>query len=344
MIDYSTNTTCSELAERLRAARTSLVLTHARPDGDALGSVLAVVRGLRSVGVDARGLLIGPVAPHLLALIGPAPVSIHDPNQPPPETDTIVVVDTGAASQVRDLAPWLAARHDRVFILDHHVQGDMPSAARIVDASKASASLLVMDLCDALGVRLTGGDHGIAEAIFAGLATDTGWFRFNNADDRAFAAASRLIAAGADKTRIHSIVEENYRPQRIAVLARALSSARLLANGQGAIMVVRPSDFKATGANVEDLSGAVNEPLAVGGVRVSALVTSTDGVVTKISFRSKPGAAGAPVARGGTVDVNRLARPYGGGGHVHAAGARLQQPLDDIIKRVEADIEALFSA
>jgi phosphoesterase RecJ-like protein len=344
MIEYSTNTTCAELAERLREARTTLVVTHARPDGDALGSVLALVRGLNAVGVDAKGLLIGPVAPHLLALIGPTPASIHDAAKPPAETDAIVMVDTGAASQVRDLAPWLAARHERVFILDHHVQGDLPSAARIVDASKASASLLVMDLCDALGVPLTGGQYGIAEAIFAGLATDTGWFRFNNADARAFAAASRLIAAGVDKTRIHSIVEENYRPQRIAVLARALSSARLLANGQGAVMVVRPPDFRAADANVEDLSGAVNEPLAVGGVRVSALVTSTDGLVTKISFRSKPGAPGAPVSQGGTVDVNQLARPYGGGGHVHAAGARLQQPIDEIVKRVEADIEALFAA
>ena len=113
----------------------------------------------------------------------------------------------------------------------------------------------------------SGGVGSIAEALFAGLATDTGWFRFSGADAAVFALASRLLSAGVDKDRLYRQLEETARPQRIDLLARAMGSIQWLANGRAALMRLRPEDFAQSSGSSEDLAGAVNAPAAAGAPR-----------------------------------------------------------------------------
>ena len=133
---------------------------------------------------------------------------------------------------------------------------------------------------------------------------------------------ARLLELGVDKTRLYQLIEESFRPQRLALQARAMASMEFVNDGAVAVMVIREEDFQQTGAMVDDLSNLVNLPMQVGSVRASILLVQHEPKRTKISFRSKPSMTGDP------IDVNELAHQFGGGGHIHAAGARIESDVD----------------
>lgn len=328
-----TNATPQEVAARIRAVRRIMLATHSKPDGDAIGSVLALSRACRAADLQPTVYLKGPISGAMRSFVGPDSMIELDNSPPEDEFDLIVICDTGARSQLEPLGDWLAARSGKVVILDHHTQVDPLADMRIVETRYAAAAHLVLDVIDAMGIPIKGGPHSIAEALFLGLATDTGWFRFVNATAEVFGVASRLMRAGADKDRIFALSEENAQPTRLALTARALASVEMLAGGRAALMTLTPEDFRTTGGGPEELTGIVNEPMTIGSVLVSILVTSVEENVTKVSLRSK-----APVDLGDGmrpgIDVNRLAGQFGGGGHFHAAGARIREPLAAARKRV----------
>ena len=207
------------ITQRLAAAGTVTCITHAKPDGDAIGCVLGLVRGLNAGAGETRseGLLVRPVPQPLLRLVGDTPVTLMGPDDAPPveAPDCIVVVDTGAWTQVGPLADWLRAHHDRVVVIDHHASGDADmSDTRLIDASAASATMVVLRVLKAMGVDPAADGGAIAEALFAGLATDTGWFRQANADAAAFACAAELLACGVDKNKLYRTIEETARTER----------------------------------------------------------------------------------------------------------------------------------
>ena len=348
LMHYATNTTIDALARELREAKRVLVTTHQKPDGDAMGSVLAVVRACVAAGVHAEGWVVDPCEGNLRAFEGATKVTHVDPRAPQlPEGDfdLIVVVDTGAWTQLEVIAPWLRERADRVIGLDHHARGDDVAARRVVDVSCGSCTALLVGLVEEMNIDLSAGAdgagrHSIAEALYMGLATDTGWFRFPNARAREFELAARLLAAGVDKNAMYQQLEQSSRAERMLLQARALSSlefveaGRALGGGKIAIMRLRAGDFVETGALLEETSGLVNEPMEVASVRASVLVVEdTAAGVVKLSFRSKP--AGED---GRFVDVNDLAARFGGGGHVHAAGAKRKASLDAVVDEVRAMI------
>jgi phosphoesterase RecJ-like protein len=351
---YATNTTMEALAGELRAARRVLVTTHQKPDGDAMGSVLAVVRACVAVGVHAEGWVVDPCEGNLRAFEGPTKVTHVDPRAPrlpEGEFDLVVVVDTGAWTQLEVLAPWLRARAERVIGLDHHARGDEVAARRVVDVGCGSCTALLVGLVEAMGVDLRAGADGarrfsIAEAIYMGLATDTGWFRFPNARAREYMLAARMLEAGVDKNAMYQQLEQSSRAERMLLQARALSSlsfvgsSAAIGGGSVAVMRLRASDFTETGALLEETSGLVNVPMEIASVRASVLVVEDAAAgVTKLSFRSKPADAG-----GRFIDVNELAARFGGGGHVHAAGAKRKAPVDDVVGEVVEEVRAMISA
>ena len=341
-MSYLTNSTVDDLARELRGASRVLVTTHQKPDGDALGSVLAVVRACQAIGVAAEGWVVDPCEGNLRSFEGATRVAhVHPrrPELPADAFDLAVVVDTGAWTQLEVIAPWLRARHDRVIGFDHHARGDQVAARRVVDVGCGSCTALLAHLVDALGVPLAAGadERGrgsIAEALYMGLATDTGWFRFPNARAAEFALAARLLEAGVDKDAMYQQIEQSSRAERVELQGCALSSLEMIASGRIALMRLRADDFAETGAMLEETAGIVNIPMEIAAVRASVLaVEDTQAGVIKLSFRSKPADDS-----GTFIDVNELASRFGGGGHVHAAGAKQQGTLDEVIARVRAAV------
>ena len=327
MNEYRSNATVEQVAERISSARRVLLTTHTKPDGDALGSALALWRALEAKDIDADVFLMGPLEPRLRDIAGDTPYQLADHKPPAGDYDLVIVLDTGSWTQLEPIADWLRQRYDQIVGIDHHVKGDDVASMRLIDTTAASTTQILVPLLEAMGCELTTGPGGVAEAIFVGLATDTGWFRYSSADARAYRLAARLLELGVDKTRLYQTIEETFRPQRLALQARALASLQLVLDGAVAIMSLRPNDFREAGGSVQDISELVNTPMTVRTIRVSILLAETAPKRTKLSFRSKPDMPGLTCRAG--VDVNLLAQQFGGGGHKHAAGAGVNMDADE---------------
>jgi phosphoesterase RecJ-like protein len=323
---YESTTSFSGLARRITNAQRIIVTTHRKPDGDAIGSVIGLCRGLQSIGKDATNLFIGPIEHGLRLAAGDCELNILDEvGLPEEEPDLIIVADTGAWVQLEALEKWLRERKEIVIGMDHHANGDEVAAERVVDTSAAACTQVVMELFEEMGISLGSGRNSVAEALFIGLGTDTGWFRFSNADARCFADASRLLEHNINRYELYRTLEETARPARMELLQRMLASIEYV--GSVAIMCLRSTDFQETNGSSTDLIGLVNTPMILENIQAAVLLTDSDPTVTKISFRSKPSMPGAPIT---LIDVNKLANKFEGGGHVHAAGARVFSPLEDV--------------
>ena len=316
----------------LREHEDVLVLTHARPDGDAWGSAVAVRRLVERLGGSARIRLTGWLDPMMRELFPNEPVTFDDPT--PPEAEAVVVVDTSAESQLDRDAAYCRSMEDRLLVIDHHAKGDRwPHAC--VDATLPSTTALLAKLMLEAGLSL---DQDLAEPLLLGLATDTGWFRHANADAGAFALAGSLIAAGARRDRLYQATEGAQHPARLSLMGRALGRLEWLSDNQIAIMGLSHGDFEAAGSGPEVLAGVVNEPLSVHGCSVSVLCTEVTPGLVKVSMRSLPDEHGRPV-----VDVAEFAAQFGGGGHRTAAACRIPGNLTTTIATIRDALRATIS-
>lgn len=339
---WATNTTVEQVAATMRKARSVVVTTHAKPDGDAIGSALAVARSLRHGGADVAVWLTGPLPRWTREMCDRTPEREFQPGRPltpadgqvweNPDPDLAVVVDTGSWNQVAELRPWLEGRAERTIIMDHHLHGDAPMASRrIVDSTSASCTQVVAPVCAALmGASSAAGlPADVAEPLYLGLATDTGWFRYSSVTPATLRLAADLVEAGVNHTRLYRVIEQQDNAARWRLLGRALSSLVLHdIGGAGRIATMRLTlgDFRQTGADQNDMSGFADMVLTVASVEVSVVLSESpvapgEPPLTKFSLRSKPGP--------GAVDVNAVAKKLGGGGHARAAGAKMRAGLDD---------------
>lgn len=339
MSQWTTSATLEHLAAWLRTRTRVVVLTHVKPDGDAIGSTLAVVRALLRAGIDARAWYSGPMPDFAAAVLGTTPAHVLDQyGLPPEEPDGVVIVDTGSWSQLEPFAAWLRERGAAAAIVDHHMHGDPDIAPRrFISTECAAAAQPAGELCRLL-LNLPSLEKlsvEIAEPLYLGLATDTGWFRHSNVTPAVMRMAGDLIAAGVDHARLYSLVQQQDKVARIRLLARALGSLEVLDQGRVALMTVTQQDFHDCHATATDTGGFVDVPLTAASIMVSVLVTESyagphDTQITKVSLRAKEGDR--------AVDVNAIARKLGGGGHLRAAGAKLSLPLGEAKMRV---LEAL---
>jgi phosphoesterase RecJ-like protein len=327
MSAYASTATVEQVAERINAARRMLLTTHVKPDGDGMGSALALWRAVHPRDVEAEIYLMGPLESRLREIAGDTPFHVARNRPPEGEHDLVVLLDTGAWSQLEPIAAWLRDHRDQIVGIDHHAKGDDVAPMRVVDPSAGATAQIMVSVLEAMGCEITGGPESVAEALFVGLATDTGWFRFPSADAEVLRVAARLLDQGVDKPRLYQIIEETFRPQRLALQARALASLTFALDGAVAIMVLRPEDFRETGGRAQDMSELVNSPMAVRRVRISILIAQTSAKQTKLSFRSKPDEPG--LDNGSAIDMNLLAQQFGGGGHFHAAGAHVNMDAEE---------------
>ena len=326
--------TLAEVAARLQQARRIAIFTHQRPDPDALGSVSAAALILR------RALPALANATILLFEPPPGPYAFLVENLPGVDVatyssewaasfgetcDTILVVDTCTYQQLEPAKDFLLRHKDRIVAIDHHASRDPLGAFLHTDTTAAAAVELVAELADALNVKL---DEPIATRLLSGLVGDTGWFRFDSVTPQTHRIAARLVEAGAEPAKLYERLMQTETPPKLGLICRALQSLVWSANNRIAVMSLTLGDFADTGAAMSQTEYLVDLPMQVGSTDVSALLTEVPDGRFRLSLRSKHHA-----------DVNRVCRTFGGGGHVKAAGARLDGPLATARERVTAAIE-----
>lgn len=334
MSDWTHNTTIPELAawltERISINPRVAVLTHAKPDGDALGSTAALVRTLNTIGADAHAYYTGSCPPWTARLLGDTP---HTPlaNNTQPEGDfgAIVVCDTGSWSQLNHLDAFVRPHHAITAVIDHHLRGDGDMAPRrLIETHSAAACQPVGRLCAHLaGLTPSKLPVETASLLYLGLATDTGWFRFSSVTPDTLRLAADLLETGVDQPTLYAIVMQRDRPARLTLMARALTSATFEAGGEFVVMRLTNEDMQEARGTPDDTGGFADLALSITSVRATALVTEVEGEpVVKASLRSKPGP--------GMVNVSNVAARMGGGGHANAAGVKQTATLDQAVENI----------
>lgn len=350
MSDYSTNTTLAEIADWLRDQPAVELMTHAKPDGDAIGSSLALARTLRHIasvaGRDPSAIrlwYIGPLPPWGLRMCD---VSEHAEITNTTEFGELapaqVITDTGSAAQLQGHEALLDGRRDRTAIVDHHLEGNAELAdRRFIDSSSAAACMPVAELCRLL-LGLESASRlpvEIATPLYLGLATDTGWFRFSSVTGDCMRLAADLMDAGVEHTQLFGMIEQRQRLSRLHLIGRALSNLELALDDQVAFLPVTIQDQHASKVHPGDSGGLADKALAIDSVRVAIQLTEAEGITPptiKLSMRSKPG----PDA----IDVNELAGQLGGGGHARAAGAKVVGTIKQVKAKLTELLEQRLSA
>ena len=341
---WASNSTPREIADRLLGASRVLVFTHMKPDGDAAGSALALVRALNlTPGCTAQACFAGPLPPWLPAMAGDTPVRQWERDGPPDfDAGACVIVDTGAWSQLESFKSYLVPRAARTTIIDHHRRGDADAAAhRWIDSEAAAVCQPVAELCTLLlGSTVDRLPSPVATALYLGLATDTGWFRHSNVTPKVFRLAADLVAAGANPAWLYQTVEQQDTLSRLHLMSRALASLELIDAGRVGVITLTRRDFEETGCPTSESGGFIDLPQTIASVKVAAVITEGDPVefglaagtaLTKISLRSKTD----------DVDVDLICRTMGGGGHKRAAGAKVRMGLAETRSKVIAAITAV---
>jgi phosphoesterase RecJ-like protein len=358
---WATNATPEQIVARLREAIHAaaaggapiLLFTHAKPDGDAAGSTLALCRAINlAAGRDAAQvwyagpfprwldeLAAEPAASAPIRKLGGTGIAPVTASQHP----AILVLDTGSWPQLTEVELLLRANFERAIVIDHHLHGDADSGAtKLIETAAAATTEVVAPIC----VGLLGLDgpaelpRPIAEPLYLGLATDTGWFHHSNVRAATMRLAADLIDAGVDTARLYQLVEQRDGPSRWRLLGRALNSLQLRPLSRGgdvALMRLSLDDFARAGANRNDTGGFADMVMSIESVRVCAVLSEGEiepgePPLTKISLRSKAGP--------GEIDVNEISRSLGGGGHARAAGARVRAPLDEAERQLLAALDA----
>ncbi|GJM23880.1 MAG: phosphoesterase [Phycisphaerae bacterium] len=299
-----------------------LLLSHANPDGDALGCIVGLKTMLKSQGRESIAAVYQDPSQHQRSLTGVDDVHVLSGDDDPvfSKIDGVVVMDTCAIAQLTPVAEWLRAKSVPRIALDHHSTRDLPADLYLIDTTASSATLILYRWAKSAGWDIS---NQAAQAIFEGLATDTGWFRFSNTTPEALRAAADLIELGVNLDETNQRIYNQDPASLLRFSSMAMSGLELHENDSIALLCVTEAMTKKAGVTPDDTGHVVNHPLSVASVGVSALLVDWGDGVTKCSFRSKGG-----------VDVAKLAATFGGGGHVRAAGARIEAPLDDAKKMV----------
>ncbi len=343
-MSHTSNLTLADAANLLKQADGPIFLaTHTKPDGDAFGSVVALAEALRQLGKETFACFAPPVPTSLLDLNGNHLTHVLDDNTAIPECALYVILDTGAWVQVEPIRAVIEPNLDRTLIIDHHLSGGIDANSKYVDANAGACAEIVAELLDLLDTdnKLTW-QGTIAQALFVGIGSDTGWFRFSNTRPQTHQLAARLLELGVDHADLYARLHQTERPAKLALLTRALDSLTLLADERAAVMHLTKQDFADTGALEEETERLIDAPQQVGSIQVVALITESSidtpegsQPLARISFRSKPASKCASGdTSGGAVNVADLAGQLGGGGHARAAGAKLQAPIAQAIQQV----------
>lgn len=296
-----------------------LVVAHVQPDGDAVSSTLAVGWLLSCLGKKYVMVNEGPI-PKRMGYLWQAD-QIRDLSAEPlnRKFDNVICVDCADFKRVGTTKE-LFAEGAKLLNIDHHPTNDGYGTVNLIVPYAAATAEILFDLIQFMGLEL---NEAIATALYTGLLTDTGGFRYSNTSPKVMATASKLLEYGVDGPGLSELLLEQMTLPQLRLLTRALNGLQLTEDGKISWVVVTDEDLKSAGAVHEDMEGIVNYPRNIQGVEVGLLFKVIDEQAVKVSMRSA-----------GKVDVAKVAQSFGGGGHVRAAGARVEGSLEAIVPRV----------
>jgi phosphoesterase RecJ-like protein len=312
-----------EVAALLKPGLHVALTTHVNADGDGVGSEIGLWHLLRALGL--KPVITNPTPiPDRFDFLVPAGGDASDrAAKEIARADLVVVLDISDLGRLGDLATVVRDHGAPVACIDHHVSpGTLPSGPRLVAPEATATAELVFDLATVLGWAIT---TDAARALYVGLLTDTGGFRFSNTTARALRVAGALLECGVEPESIYEAVYASAPEGRVRLLAEVLQTLVVEPAIGLAWVTVPPDALERFGTTPDDLDGIVEHPRSIAGVRLALLFRQIASGRIKVSFRSM-----------GAVDAAELAHQFGGGGHRKAAGASLPGSMGEAQERVLA--------
>lgn len=301
-----------------------LIVSHIQPDGDAISSTVIVGWILNKLGKKFTMLNEGEVPSRLSFLWNSEEIQAFTESKPAPQYRHIICVDCADYTRMGKTIAYFTPDAELLNI-DHHPTNNGFGHANLLKFQAAATAEILFELLDELKLQL---DKEVATAIYTGLLTDTGGFRYSNTSPLVMAMASRLLAAGVNGPELAEHLLERMTMGQLHITQRGLSRLSFSPNHKIGWLWVTSEDLEETGATNEDLEGLVNYPRNIEGVEVGMLFKQNGQESVKVSFRSA-----------GRVNVAAVAQHFGGGGHVRAAGCRLTDPLPDVISQVLSAVQ-----
>lgn len=299
------------ILQSIEASQTVLVAAHGSPDGDAIGSTLALANALREMGKEVVAYNVDHLPLEYAFLPGyPTAVNKLDTSH---RFDLGFVLDAGELSRAGD---WIRQSCATLVNIDHHPFSEDFGDIYYVDTSACATGVLIYRLLQAAGHEIS---SDVATCIYTAILSDTGSFRYSNANPEAFNVAADMVARGVDPWSIASGLYESQDEHRLRLLALSLPTLRVSECGLYASVAVTLDMYETTGANAEHTDRFINYPRSIRGVEVAIFFRQLSDDSFKVGFRSK-----------GNIDVGALARAMDGGGHHNAAGATVQGSLEDV--------------
>jgi bifunctional oligoribonuclease and PAP phosphatase NrnA len=308
-----------EAATFLRERDDFLIVSHVQPDGDAISSTVATGWLLEKLGKKFTMLNEGSVPARLRFLWKSSEIFTAGDNQPERQYRNVICVDCADYARVGRTNQWFA-QDAELLNIDHHPTNDGFGRVNLMKFHAAATAEILFELLDELGLGL---DADIATAIYTGLLTDTGGFRYSNTSPLVMAMASRLLEAGVNGPELAELLLERMTMGQLRIIQRGLSRLSFSPDQRISWLWVNSEDTEESGATNDDLEGLVNYPRNIEGVEVGLLFKQNGQESVKVSLRSA-----------GRVNVAAVAQHFGGGGHVRAAGCRLTDSLSEVIRQV----------
>ena len=322
----------SQIIEALHKANNVLLVSHVFPDGDALGSQLALAEILESSGKEPDCYCQEPVS----AIYEFLPGSEKIKNELPGITqfDAAVAVDCGDRFRLGQAMDTLLQIHPFI-VIDHHAGHREFGDIGWVEADRSSTAEMIFDLALALNADVT---YNAAYCLYTAIVSDSGSFKYDSTSAYTFQVASHLLNRGVVPSEVAGKLFDNYSANRLRLLEKVLGSLELCANGQIAIISVTSEMFEASGAKREDTEEFINLPRALRSVKVAAFLRDTPEGFIKVSLRAK-----------GECDVSQVALKYGGGGHRNAAGYSVKdktmaETRDELLLEIKRRLKSRWSA
>jgi bifunctional oligoribonuclease and PAP phosphatase NrnA len=313
-----TNSKFEEIGRVLREQQRFAILSHVRPDGDALGSQLALALSLKELGKTVRvwnedGML------EKYSFV-PGANLLSKPPSAPEDVDVALALDTAIQNRLGNTLP--AIRVAKIWInIDHHPSNPGYGDIVYIDPTSPATGQIIFELIKSQNLPLT---RQIAENLYVAISTDTGSFQYPNTTAHTFEIAAELVRAGVDVGRVSQQLYENFPRRRSELLRELLATMRFEAGGRVASFSLSLNLARQLGVLPEDTEGLIDHLRAIRGVIVAVFFEELPDGKVRVSMRSKSE----------DVDVRTICQKFGGGGHILAAGARVRGTLPEVRAKI----------
>jgi phosphoesterase RecJ-like protein len=299
-----------QIVDAIRTRRRFVISSHARPDGDSIGSQLAMAYALRALGKEVEVVNADRAPGPLLTFPGVADITSADAATG--EFDAAIIMECG------ELARTGVSGLDRSFVIniDHHPDNGGYGQINWFDPSAAACGEMVFDLVGALGVPLS---HDVATHIYLAILTDTGSFHYSSISPRTFDICKQTLEAGVDPVHVARSVYDSNTMGRLKLFGSVLGAMQIDGSGRIAIVYVDQDMAREAGGTYEDTEGLINLPLTVKEIQAVVFFKEIGRNTYRVSMRSK-----------GEIDVGGVAKEFSGGGHKNAAGCTKEGAIDDL--------------